>query len=56
MEIIIKTEKDFCDCISCRIELLKEFSRQFKMNVTGGKFKVTDNENKVKWKIRGCEV
>lgn len=51
MKIIIKTKKDFCDCKSCREELLTEFSRQFKLNVSKGEFKVTDSQNKITWEI-----
>jgi hypothetical protein len=56
MEIIIKTEKDFCDCKDCIKEFLKEFSRQFKMGVVKGEFKITDNQNKVNWEILNTDI
>ena len=56
MEIKIKTEKDFCDCKSCREEIIKGFSEGFRTNCVKGEFKVTDNENKVIWEILNTEL
>lgn len=56
MEIKIKSEKEFCDCKSCREELLEKFAGGFKTNCVKGEFTVTDNTNKIIWKILDTEL